>query len=457
LQLLANTNYRAQIQADILPFKGILLGIFFMDAGSTFDSELVLREFPTIIVGALGLLAFKIITLGAATRVPQWMEPNRLSKADALKVTLLLAGGGEFAFVVLALSEKLELIPNDLGSILTAIVLITMGITPLLGIAADKLSNALEPEEEIVTSPKELNGSTSTNGYQHSVNGNDTNGIMNGNVGTTLGRDSIVVCGYGEIGRSLIRALDSEVDIYKKVRDNARTEGLNIVAFDIDEALVDSNIKPTEHSIVLYGNGCNAEVIRSSGISTPSAIFVAYEDHSRVLSATSRLRTTFRDTPIYARASIRAEVNALRKAGATEVVVEADEMPRAAPALIRGVWGGNLAGEYPTDSEQLRQAAAAAAGVSLAKVDDLLELFAAMDQNTSGLVSGRGIEDVLSRSSNFIASDEQIQKLDDWIQSTLKDSDPLDEIEFCRLYGRAPDFVKDIFALPSDTTRIATK
>lgn len=400
-----------------------------MDAGSTFDSELVIREFPTILVGAVGLLFFKMVTLGAATRVPEWMEPNRLSLADAVRVTLLLSGGGEFAFVVLALSEKLGLIPMDLGNILTAIVLITMGITPLLGQAADKLSQRFLDEESEAEDKKPLLP------YQ--------NGVEK----TVLGKDSIVVCGYGEIGRSLIRALDSEVDTYKKVRANARIDGLNIVAFDTDDSLVDANLKPTEHSIVLYGNGASAEVIRSSGITQPSAIFVAYEEHSKVLAATSRLRNTFRETPIYARASIRAEVKALRKAGATEIVVEADEMPRAGPALIRGLWAGNLAGEYLTDAEQLRQAAASAAGVTLSQVDYLLELYKAMDADNSGLVTTVEIVNVLERSTNWIASDDEIEKLDQWVANALKDSDPLDEIEFCRLYGRAPDFVKETFGV----------
>ena len=62
--LLANTNFRAQIQADILPFKGILLGIFFMGAGSLFDTELVISELPTVLTGAISLIILKGITVG---------------------------------------------------------------------------------------------------------------------------------------------------------------------------------------------------------------------------------------------------------------------------------------------------------------------------------------------------------------------------------------------------------
>jgi voltage-gated potassium channel Kch len=402
-----------------------------MDAGSNFDSELVLAEWPTIVTGAIGLLVLKAVTLAAATRVPRWMEPNRLSLADGVRVSLLLCGGGEFAFVVLAVAEKLNVIPTDLNAILTAIVLITMGITPLLGQLAAALSQPLA-----------------------NVNGNETdlsvltNGESNGSwAKTAISSDAIVVCGYGEIGRSLIKVLDSEAGLLK----NSNT--VNIVAFDTDPSLVDSVLKPGPSSMVLYGNGANAEVIRSSGVSKPAAIFVSYEDHSRAIAATVRLRSAFEDTPIYARAATRAEVASLESAGATEVVVEADELPRAAPSLVRGVWRGNIVGEYADADEQLRQAAALASGVSIPEVDLLLKLFAGMDRDASGLVSVRDLENALERTSNWIASDDQIADFDAWVEATLKDEGPLDAIEFCGLYARAPDFAKRALGIAREMER----
>lgn len=426
-QLLANTNYRAQIQADVLPFKGILLGIFFMDAGSTFDSELVITQWPTIVTGAFLLLFLKAITLGMATRVPRWMEPNRLTPADAVRVALLLCGGGEFAFVVLAVAEKLSVIPHDLNAILSAIVLITMGLTPLLGQLAANLSEPL----------------VGINENDVGV-GSQTNGAVNGAVTGTVANDAIVVCGYGEIGRSLLKVLDSEAGVLK--RSDVHSV-VNVVAFDTDPTVVNSALQLGPSSLVVYGNGANADVIRSSGVTKPSAIFISYEDHSRALAATVRLRNTFTDTPIYARAATRAEVMSLDIAGATEVVVEADELPRAALSLVRGVWSGNLVGQYVEDDEQVRQAAALAAGVSLSEIDRLLELFSGMDQDMSGLVSIKELKVVLERTSNWIATDDEIAQFDKWIEEALRDVDPLDAIEFCRLYGRAPDFVKKAFGI----------
>jgi Kef-type K+ transport system membrane component KefB/voltage-gated potassium channel Kch len=462
--LLANTNYRAQIQADVLPFKGILLGIFFMDAGSTFDLNLVVSEWPTILVGAAGLLVIKAITLGLATRIPRRFEPNRLKLADGIRVSLLLSGGGEFAFVVLATAEKLTVIPSDLSTILTTIVLITMGATPLLGQAAAALSERFLdfPEE---SHPSHHRSNLLLETAATSFNGTPTIPVPS----PVVAEDAVVVCGYGEIGRSLVQALSVEMSTLKKKISSAGTlaatsngnyndndevdrPSVSIVAFDTAPELVNSVLVPNADTFVFFGNGANAEVIRSSGITHPAAIFVSYEDHSRALSATVRLRTSFPNTPIYARAATRAEVGSLETAGATEVVVESDELPRAAASLVRGVWGGNLAGaEYAADKEQVRLAASLAAGLPLGKVDQLLELFAGMDQDGSGLVSVEELENVLDRSTNWIATDDEIAQFNAWIDGALEDNGPLDAIEFCRLYGRAPYFVKRAFGVSRET------
>lgn len=73
-----------------------------------FDSDLVMSELPTVLTGAIALILLKALTVGVATRVPRWMEPNRLEPYDAVKLSFLLSGGGEFAFVVLSLAERLE-------------------------------------------------------------------------------------------------------------------------------------------------------------------------------------------------------------------------------------------------------------------------------------------------------------------------------------------------------------
>lgn len=300
--LLANTNLRAQIQADILPFKGILLGIFFMDAGSLFDSSLVLNELPTVLTGAVMLIVLKAFTIALATRVPRFLEPNRLEPPDAAKLALLLSGGGEFAFVVLAIAERLEVLPKDLGGLLTSIVLITMAVTPLLGGVAESASKLFVSNETDDNANEEISESQ-------------------------VAEDAIVICGYGSIGREIVYKLGS-------MQSEPGSSLPQIVAFDKKPSLIDQILTPMDNTAVLFGDGENPEVLKHHGVERPRAIFIAYEDEEQVLAATIRLRTLFVDTPIYARSQSRREARELKAAGATEVVVEHDELPRSAPLFL---------------------------------------------------------------------------------------------------------------------------
>ena len=112
--LLANSNFKYEISASILPFKGILLGVFFLDAGSNFDSELLLREGPTVATGVALLLLLKAFTLWLAGFIDRYLPTaTDLAPAENIRLAVLLAGGGEFAFVVLAAAEKLGALPDD--------------------------------------------------------------------------------------------------------------------------------------------------------------------------------------------------------------------------------------------------------------------------------------------------------------------------------------------------------
>jgi len=137
--LLAGSQYRQQIEADIKPFEGILLGIFFMTAGANLDPGLCIAEWPTLLSGIIAFLAAKlglIFALGAFA--------FGLSRAEAIRIALLLAGGGEFAFVVFKLAETLGLLEPKLSNLLTASVILSMSLTPLLGELAEYVGEQVE-------------------------------------------------------------------------------------------------------------------------------------------------------------------------------------------------------------------------------------------------------------------------------------------------------------------------
>ena len=318
--LLANSNFKYEISASILPFKGILLGVFFLDAGSNFDSELLLREGPTVATGVALLLLLKAFTLWLAGFIDRYLPTaTDLAPAENIRLAVLLAGGGEFAFVVLAAAEKLGALPDELNGLLTTIVLITMSLTPLLGGAAAALS---ELAEEGLALDPEANGSSSA------LPGGDTPHVAS---------DAIVICGYGEVGASVSRALLATAEEVACGVDVRRPDALedgppsevtpSVVCFDLNASRL-----PRASPRAAAPSSCTATAPTPSSCARPAsptrAIIITYrEPRGRFVSATQRLHANFPDAPIYARANGRAEREALVGCGASATILESEEPP----------------------------------------------------------------------------------------------------------------------------------
>jgi len=422
--LLANTGYRAQIQADILPFKGILLGIFFMDAGSNFDTDLALASWPTILAGVVSLILLKAGTMALATRVPEWMEPNRLSKAEGVKLAVLLSGGGEFAFVVLALAERLGVVSVELSGLLTVIVLITMGLTPVLGeLAAVASVPFFQQDDEFDV-------------------GEECRQLLESS--TAISSNPIVVCGYGDVGHAVLHSLANAKETL--LIAETKCQRPNLVAFDKDPLQVQKSVSVEDNSVVvLFGDGSNPSVIRSSGIETPQSFFVCYEEHNEVLAATSRLHSAFPTVPIFVRAQTRKEAESLKIAGATDAVVELDELARSAPGLLRASYITN-ASKFDKElgsKEQLRRLAAVEAGITVDEVDCLLDIYTGLDQDANG-VQVEEVITFLRKSNSGLNSDDEIAKMETWFEASGV-TGTLSSLEFFQLYGRAPDYIEAAF------------
>lgn len=114
------------MEADIEPFKGILLGLFFVTTGSSFDVPLFLETWPIVLAMVAGLLAIKTLIIGMLAPL------FGLSKAESIRTAFTLSQGGEFAFVLLALANQLNVLPVELNKLLIMVVVMSMALTPLL-------------------------------------------------------------------------------------------------------------------------------------------------------------------------------------------------------------------------------------------------------------------------------------------------------------------------------------
>jgi Kef-type K+ transport system membrane component KefB/voltage-gated potassium channel Kch len=361
--LLAGNRYRAQIQADIKPFEGILLGIFFITAGAGLDPATVLREWPTLFSGILVFIALKAGIIFASG------PTLGLTRGQAARVAFTLAGGGEFALVLFKLAEDLEVLPTELAKLLTASVIISMALTPLLGEIGNYAGNKLEamfdevrddgltPSQEAELFDQidvdnsgsieidELRNALLKLGFPYvsiaevftrfDLDGDGLidreewkTGIEAGLLVDALGvnsqdalsktditfsKDALIICGYGEVGKSLFSLLNT----------SGGTGAANggVVCFDLNPSRVTSGV--LSGAPVVFGDGAKLDLLKAAGVTEPRAVIISLKNNERRLGAVERLRSFLpQGTPIYVYGGNSGSGQDLLDAGATEVIYD---------------------------------------------------------------------------------------------------------------------------------------
>ncbi|ESQ38115.1 hypothetical protein EUTSA_v10028445mg [Eutrema salsugineum] len=297
--LLAETNFRTQIEADIRPFRGLLLGLFFVTTGTSIDMEVLFREWPNVLSLLGGLIVIKTLIITA-------LGPRvGLTLQESVRIGFLLSQGGEFAFVVFSLANRLGVLPLELNKLLIIVVVLSMALTPTLNQlgrkAADFLDERLDPGERI---------------------GEDVNYDVS---------ESIVIIGFGQMGQVLANFLStplvSGVD--------SDLVGWPYIGFDLNPSVVKESRKLGFP--ILYGDGSRPSVLQSAGVSSPKAIMIMYKGKKRTTEAVQRLRLAFPATPIYARAQDLPHLLELKKAGATDAILEnAETSLQLGSKMLRG-------------------------------------------------------------------------------------------------------------------------
>ncbi|KAH8050593.1 solute:proton antiporter [Aureococcus anophagefferens] len=296
--LLAGNRYRAQIAADIKPFEGILLGVFFMTAGAGLDPQLVLSEAPTL---ALGIFAFLLVKAAVVFAAGPALG---LDVYQSARASVLLAGGGEFAFIIFTLAEDLGVLEPETAKLLAASVILSMSLTPILGELADVVGRNPEKDARDASSEDlktlfdrvdaDQSGTIELDELRVYVaraglpagkadrafelldadgDGNITleewvGGLAESAVRDLLrpeptdgaNADAVLVCGYGLLGKAVMAHLET-----------AQTP---CVAIDLDPGRVASGV--LEGRNVVFGDGANLDVLTAAGVTKPRAVVVAY-------------------------------------------------------------------------------------------------------------------------------------------------------------------------------------
>jgi hypothetical protein len=240
--LLSETRYRYQIEADIAPFRGLLLGFFFITVGFSIDLKLLLREAPTILAMLGTLIAGKagIITLLSMA--------FGVSFSNAQHCGLLNSQGGEFAFVAFGIAERSGLISPRLKKMLLTTVALSMAATPMLAELGESISNKIDQkmgfkhyvgqdsEAAVITSLCHANSSCSP--YSPHINRHTLYMLLCTNsqeVKSAIKQTEFVfVCGYGRVGKIVCDMLDRlfvryvSIDMSPQRAIEARNKGLPV-------------------------------------------------------------------------------------------------------------------------------------------------------------------------------------------------------------------------------------
>lgn len=223
--LLSESTFRHQIEADIEPFRGILLGLFFLGVGMSLDLSVVAQNWQLIVSGVIALMFAKALMIYIVARLTK--SPH----TEALDRALLMAQGGEFAFVLFSAALSAQVIDSTVKSNLTAIVVLSMVLTPIVGIIFKRFTQAKEKVS-----------------------------LENINIADGLS-GSVLMIGFGRFGQVTSQLL---------------------LARGVDVTIIDNNTDMIRNAEkfgfkIYYGDGCRLDILHASGAATAQAIVVCVD------------------------------------------------------------------------------------------------------------------------------------------------------------------------------------
>jgi len=274
--LLGESHYRHQIEADIRPFRDILLGLFFVSIGMLIDLQLFASHSLPIIAMTLGLLVIKGSVVALLVK---WRGSDN---ETAWRSGLALAQGGEFCFALMAQMQQNRLMPADLGALLLAATFCSMLLTPLMLRAAPRIAAALHRKPNQEAQIEEISA-------------------------LNAGLDQhVVICGYGRVGQSIGRFM--------------RNAGQPYIALDNDPVRIQE--AATVERDVHYGDSARGDLLTAVGLLRARLLVIAVDKSDVALRVLKEARRLNPKVPILVRTRDDSQWAELKAAGASEVVPE---------------------------------------------------------------------------------------------------------------------------------------
>lgn len=276
--LLAETEFRHQIESDIQPFKGLLLGLFFISVGMVIDFATVADRIYWIAASVLGLIALKAVIAGGLVLA------FRLPPAVALQSGLQLAQGGEFAFVIIGAATLLGLIPLPVAQFMVIVAGLTMLATPLLAALARRLAAWLTAREPELMAEDPMAEAADLEGH-------------------------VIIAGFGRVGQTVARFLEAQKVPY--------------IALDLDPARI--KVDRQKGLPVHYGNAGRRDVLERVGAARAAAVVVTLDDVRSAGQVLALVRGAWPEVPTFVRSRDSLHAAELTEMGATLVLPETVE------------------------------------------------------------------------------------------------------------------------------------
>ena len=270
--VLADSEYRHELEMDLDPFKGLLLAIFFMAVGGGIDFSLMLGQPLTILGLVLGFVVLKLAVLYGLAR------GFRMPAPDASRFSFSLAQGGEFAFVLIAFAAGLGLLTGAQPGLLVAMVALSMALAPLLMILDD-----------LVIQPLFLRGGTVRAPDAIAETGH-----------------GVIIAGHGRYGMTVGRMLAAS--------------GIRAVVLDHDAEQIDALRKFGFE--VYYGDASRSDLLEAAGAHDAQALVIAIDDREKALEIVAVAKRHFPHLALFARAFDRVHAYQLINAGVEHVYRE---------------------------------------------------------------------------------------------------------------------------------------
>ncbi len=280
--MLAETEFRHQVEATIRSYREVLLGLFFITVGMLLDVRLLFRDLMTVTAILAGMLLFKagVVMLVSQPATKSWFK--------SLRTGVVVAQSGEFGFALLTLLLRRALLDADIVQPLLAATVLSMVLSPLLIRHNRRITRAFLGET----------------GPPHNEAMREARATL-----AVADRDHVVICGFGRVGQNIARVLEQT--------------GFEYIALDLDPYRIRAGRQAGDP--VIYGDAGQVKVLENVGVAHASCVVVTFTKPEVALRILRSVRELRPDVPVLVRTQDDSKLEELQAAGATEVVPETFE------------------------------------------------------------------------------------------------------------------------------------